>query len=108
MRISFRLILQYSVGLVLIWTSLGFYHLPGHLESRQEPPELNLLAGAGHQSGLQLCQLDEQDDLHLGRQFQSVHVEVNLGENVLQTQAWNNEISDFMNWKYLEIFGIHL
>ena len=75
---------QNSVDFVLNLISLCFDHLPGHLESRQESPELYFLTGSGHQSGLQLSQLDQQVDLHLGWQFQSVHVEVNLGEDVLQ------------------------
>ena len=66
---------------------LSFDHLSGHLESRQEASKLYLLAGAPHEPGLQLGQLDQQLDLHPGRELQSVHVEMNLGENVLQTQA---------------------
>ena len=75
---------ELGCDLVLILISLSLDHLPGDLEGGQEASELYFLAGAGHQSALQLGQLDQQVDLNLGRQLQSVHVEMDLGENVLQ------------------------
>ena len=78
---------ELGCDLVLILISLSLDHLPGHLEGGQEASELYFLAGARHQSALQLGQLDQQVDLHLGRQLQSVHVEVDLGEDVLQAQT---------------------
>ena len=57
------------------------------MEGRQEASELYFLAGARHQSGLQLGQLDQQVDPHPARELQPVDVQMDLGENVLQTEA---------------------
>ena len=53
------------------------------MEGSQEPPELDLLARAPHQPGLELRHLGQERDLDCGGEDEAVDVEMNLSEDVL-------------------------
>ena len=62
---------------------LLFYHLSRLVEGSQEAPELDLLAGAAHQPGLELRHLGQERDLDCGGEDEAVDVEMNLSQNIL-------------------------
>lgn len=61
--------------------------VPGDLKCCDEGAQLHLLTGACSQSVLDVCHLDQQLDADRGWEINSVHEEVDLGEDVLQSQA---------------------
>ena len=53
------------------------------MEGCQEAAQLDLLAGAAHQSGLEFRHLGQERDLHGGGKHEAVDVEMDLSQDIL-------------------------
>ena len=81
---------------MVLWggVSLLGHHVSCDLEGGQEGPQLYFFTGAKKKSVLQLSKFDEQVDPDFLREVDSVHVKVNLSQDVLWN-AMTNSIQSF-------------